>query len=415
MNASLKAPRIQSVDALRGFALAGVALVHMLEQYTAGPVAEALTQSLNQSIADSIVQGLVGFLFIGKFFALFSILFGLSFSIQMRSAERKGERFAMRFLWRAILLFGIGYVHQLFYRGDILTIYAVLVPFLIPVYPVKNKWILLLAAIFLFSLPRMLIGPLLEVESLFNVPSFSEGEHPFNQAYSEAVQNGSILDVFAQNANFGMRTKMAFQFSLFGRIFTTLGYFYFGLWLGKMDVFRKIEDWLPKTKKVLLWTLGFIVMGVITAFILFSFAQGAPDPETGARTPDFDSPFAFIGFNFFDWANIGLTLMILTTFLFLYHRKIKWQSFFDFFAPYGRMALTNYILQSVIGTYLLFGWGLGLIGKLPAIALFGIALVLIVVQSLFSRWWLSKFKYGPLEWLWRSLTYFKAQPFVREG
>ena len=237
MNASLKAPRIQSVDALRGFALAGVALVHMLEQYTAGPVAEALTQSLNQSIADNIVQGLVGFFFIGKFFALFSILFGLSFSIQMNSAAQKGESFALRFLWRAILLFGIGYAHHLFYRGDILTIYAILAPFLIPLYRLENKWILLLAAIFLFSIPRMVFGPMLDVESLFNVPSFAESDHPFNQAYSEAIQNGSILDVFAQNADYGMRTKMSFQFSMFGRIFTTLGYFYFGLWLGKMDIF----------------------------------------------------------------------------------------------------------------------------------------------------------------------------------
>src|SRR5210317_391222 len=138
----LQAPvkkRIISIDALRGFALAGVALVHMVEQYIAGPHPEGFMEGVN-GLPDQIIQGLITIFFTGKFFALFSILFGLSFSIQMESAENKGQKFAGRFIWRALLLFVIGYVHQLFYRGDILTIYAVLAPFLIPFYKISNKW-----------------------------------------------------------------------------------------------------------------------------------------------------------------------------------------------------------------------------------------------------------------------------------
>ena len=125
MNKLIKTNRINSIDALRGFALAGVVLVHMVEQYIAGPAPEGFLEGLN-GIPDQIVQGFIQLFLTGKVFALFSILFGLSFTIQMQSAEKKGVKFGGRFLWRAVLLFIIGYFHQLFYRGDILTIYAVL-------------------------------------------------------------------------------------------------------------------------------------------------------------------------------------------------------------------------------------------------------------------------------------------------
>ncbi len=119
MNTFLKTQRINSIDALRGFALAGVVLVHMVEQYIAGPAPEGFMEGVN-GIPDQIVQGLLQIFFSGKFFALFSILFGLSFAIQMQSAEKKNVKFGGRFVWRAALLFIIGYVHQLFYRGDFL-------------------------------------------------------------------------------------------------------------------------------------------------------------------------------------------------------------------------------------------------------------------------------------------------------
>ena len=133
--------RLIIIDALRGFSLAGVAIAHIVEQYIAGPPMEGLQETANQGLIDGIVSGFLGIFITGKFFSLFSILFGLSFFIQMDSAEQKGKSFGGRFLWRAILLFIIGYAHHLLYRGDILTIYAVLVPFLIPFHKVSTKWL----------------------------------------------------------------------------------------------------------------------------------------------------------------------------------------------------------------------------------------------------------------------------------
>ena len=142
--------RLVLVDAIRGFALAGVCLVHMTEQYLGGPTPEGFMEGIN-GIPDMVVDGLIAFFIRGKFFALFSLLFGLSFSIQMASAAARGQDFSWRFLWRAVLLFGIGYVHQLFYRGDILTIYALLTPFLIPFHKLNNRWLLGVAAICFLS------------------------------------------------------------------------------------------------------------------------------------------------------------------------------------------------------------------------------------------------------------------------
>ena len=147
--------RIVSIDALRGFALAGVCncayggAVH--RRSSSGRI-----HGRSQRHSGSNHPGIITLFFTGKFFALFSILFGLSFSIQMESAQNKGQKFGARFIWRAVLLFVIGYVHQLFYRGDILTIYAVLAPFIIPFYRVPTKWLLITAGLIFLGIPRFI-------------------------------------------------------------------------------------------------------------------------------------------------------------------------------------------------------------------------------------------------------------------
>ncbi|MEL6924443.1 MAG: DUF418 domain-containing protein, partial [Bacteroidota bacterium] len=215
-----QASRLVIIDSLRGFALAGVALIHMIEQYIAGPTPPGFMEGVN-GLPDQIVGGIIQFLIMGKFFALFSILFGLSFSIQMDSAARRGKDFGWRFLWRGVLLFVIGYVHQLFYRGDILTIYAMLVPLLIPFHKVKNKWILAVAALCFLSVPRMLVFALAGNESLFGLDSMFDATNDSVAFYMDTLREGSITEVWLLNATYGMQTKMDFQLLIFGRFYYT--------------------------------------------------------------------------------------------------------------------------------------------------------------------------------------------------
>ncbi|WP_299213241.1 DUF418 domain-containing protein [uncultured Aquimarina sp.] len=397
---NLTSNRIVIIDALRGFALAGVCLVHMNEQYIASPPSENLMEVTN-SIFDQILGGVIGFFIIGKFFALFSILFGLSFFIQMDAAAKRGENFGIRFLWRAFLLFIIGYTHQLFYKGDILTIYAMLTPFLIPFYHLQNKWILLVAGLFLVSIPRFISYAILGNESAFGLPPIMDGNSAVNIEYISTLKEGSITEVFTANAGHGMLQKMDFQIGVFARFYLTFGYFLIGLWLGKIGIFQNVEEKIPLVKK---WLKRGLICFVIAMAITAGVFALSPQPV------DFKSWLHVVGINVYDLSNIALTTIILSGFILLYRKKRGYQ-FLSFFSSYGRMALTNYVLQSIIGTFLLFGWGLGLLGKLQTIYLVIIALALISLQAIGSKVWLQKFRYGPLEWLWRSATKGKIQVF----
>ena len=131
--------RIDLIDALRGFSLAGIVIVHFNEQFIGGLTPPEVMDYAYQGIGNGII-GTINFLFLrGKFFALFSFLFGLSFFIQMENAKKKGLNYELKFLWRLVLLLAIGCAHHLFYRGDILTIYAILGVFLLPIFEWKTR------------------------------------------------------------------------------------------------------------------------------------------------------------------------------------------------------------------------------------------------------------------------------------
>lgn len=398
----LKTQRIDGIDALRGFALAGVVLVHMVEQYIAGPPPEGFLEGLN-GIPDQIVQGFIQLFLTGKFFALFSILFGLSFTIQMQSADQKGVKFEGRFIWRALLLFIIGFIHQLFYRGDILTIYAVLAPFIIPFYRLPSKALLVTAGIIFLGIPRFIAFYFLGGDGISGVHSIMDTNHELTRSYFDIIQNGSLIEVFKINATYGMLTKIDFQVSFFGRLYYTFGYFLIGLWLGRTGVFKDLSAHSKTIKNVLLWSIAGLMVSFVLMIAVFA---NAPQPAEGPT-------WTFVlGINFYDWVNISLTSMILCGFLLLY-QKSGWKKRLLFFAPYGRMALTNYMAQTLIGTFLLFGWGLGYLGQIRSLYMFLAGLLLIAVQTLISKYWLQKFRYGPLEWLWRSATYLQWQPFLK--
>lgn len=402
MNKLIKTERINSIDALRGFSLAGVVLVHMVEQYIAGPPPEGFLEGLN-GIPDQIVQGFIQLFLTGKFFALFSILFGLSFTIQMQSAEKKGVKFGGRFLWRAVLLFIIGYIHQLFYRGDILTIYAVLAPFIIPFYRIPAKVLLVTAGIIFLGIPRFIAFYFFGGNGISGVHSVMDTNHELIQSYFDIIQNGSLIEVFKTNATYGMLTKIDFQASFFGRLYYTFGYFLIGLWLGRTGIFKDLAAYSKTIKNVLLWSIAGLMVSFVLMIAVFANMAQPADGTTWTFV---------LGMNFFDWVNISMASMILCGFLLLY-QKNNWKKRLLFFAPYGRMALSNYIAQSMIGTFLLFGWGLGYLGQIRSLYMFLAGLLLIVVQTLVSKYWLQKFRYGPLEWLWRSATYLKWQPFMK--
>ena len=386
--------RIQSLDAIRGFALMGIVIVHMLEQYMASPLPPSGTEKLGLTIADQIVNGMANFLIRGKFFALFSVLFGVSFFLQMDRSQQKGESFEWRFIWKMILLFGIGYVHQLFYQGDILTIYAFTGLCLLPFFRWPNRVLLVVAVLILFGLARYLVFGFYGLESIFGA-SITEPGSPALQTYFDTLKSGSLWAVFSHNATEGMLAKLEFQFGIFGRAYLTLAYFILGLWLGRIGVFQNLTAFRKNIRQTMLWSLlAMVGLAVISAGV-------------GAMSGGDFQFESLLGMFFITVGDLFNTLLLmLIGGGFLWRMVINPNGrFFKWLAVYGRTALTNYVFQSIIGTFLLFGWGLGLIGEITYTQSLAIAFGIIVLQVAVSVVWMTYFKYGPLEWLWRIATY----------
>lgn len=397
--------RIHIIDAFRGFALAGIVIVHFTEQFIAAPPPEGAFNDVVQGPLDQIIDLFVNLFLRGKFFALFSLLFGLSFFIQMDRASKRGVDFRGRFLWRLLLLFVIGYLHHMFYRGDILTIYAVLGLALVLFHNISTRWLIWMMVIIFLGVPRLFIFSVFGSETLFGQPFF-EPDSPELANYFNTIESGSIWDVFAVNATEGMINKTDFQLGVFSRAYLTFAFFLGGMILGRLRFFEDPSTFISSLKRALKWSFVGISLIIAVGVLLFIFTDLSEIDGLNSWT-------AMIGLTLYDLLNLALTIIIFALFVIAY-QNASIASFFEWFIPYGRTALTNYFLQSVIGTALLYGWGLGLLSEIRNIEAFMISMLIILLQLISSKIWLTWFRYGPLEWAWRIATYMSLFPLKRE-
>ncbi len=402
MTAKPTRQRIEIIDALRGFSLAGIVIVHFVENFIGSAVPQNVLEGLHVGPMDYAVDGFIAIFLRGKFFALFSFLFGLSFFIQMDNGQQRGKHFGPRFLWRLLILLLIGGLHHMFYRGDILTVYALLGIFLIPFYKLGNKWVLGCTALLFLGLGRFMVFAITQGDYIFS-PGGIMPDDPEALTYFNIIQHGSLREIFVSNSTIGHLNKLEFQLGVFSRGYLTFGFFLLGLYAGRIGFFLKMKENKKLIKKVLIGSIIlFVISIVITALIFMQLGEDVT----------FDNWTAMAGLTAFDLNNIAMTFILITLFVMLY-KKVKGQKWLGKFAPYGRMALTNYVFQSLLGTFLFFGWGLGYLVELRNSYTFLISILVILGQMILSKWWLNKFQYGPLEWLWRSITFFKWYPFLK--
>ncbi len=393
--------RIEAIDVIRGFTLSGIMLVHMVEQYYAGPHPEKINAA-GASVIDQIAVAFTSIFIMGKFYMIFSFLFGLSFFIQ---SSKRDSGFLLRFSWRLLILFAIGFIHHLHYRGDILTIYAILGMGLLLLSWLPDKALLIVALILVLDLPAFATrlvsaiaagdGP---VPSAFNIPDSER------LAYFDTVKSGSYLDILEANlADFS--TKMTFQVES-GRIYITLGLFLLGVYAGRKQWFHNLGEKRPYFRRANRFALWSLMAAIVTALIVFGGAN-----VMGIHVAE--STQMLIGMLVYDLFNFALALFYVTAIVLLFLNE-RWKKRLMIFYPVGRMGLTTYLLQSLMGTLIFFSYGLGLLFDFGAAACFGLALVLFIVQIVFARTWFNYFQYGPVEWLWRSLTYFKIQSMKKK-
>ena len=394
--------RIIAIDALRGFALFGMVVVHMVEQYMGSPPPASQPSFGVFSTVDMVARGIVGLLFMGKFFAMFSLLFGLSFFIQMDRTSGRGHAFTGRFLWRLALLFVIGAAHHLFYRGDILTIYAMLGASLVLFYRASARTILVVAVLLGLGVPRLL---LVGVAEAVGVRWMMLPDDRAVQTYFDTLRGGSLLAVFVSNVREGFLTKLEFQFGVFGRGYQTLALFLIGLYLGRLRWHESLADLRRPLRRIALWGgVTFLAVGGVFGLLV---ATGGGPPSTPAAITPWQ---AVVGLGLYDLFNLGFMCFLMAGFLLLY-RAPAWHRVLRSLAPVGQTALTSYVCQSLIGTFIFYGYGLGRLGQIGAAGAVLLALLVFAAQVGVAALWLRSFRFGPVEWLWRSLTYGQLQPF----
>jgi uncharacterized protein len=399
-DSNVSSPRITVIDALRGFTLLGIIVTHMVEQYYAGALPEKYTGQSSNSIIDMIATGFSWLLINGKFYAIFSFLFGLSFYIQLSKAKAD-LAFIAKFSWRLVTLFAIGFLHHLHYRGDILTIYAMLGFVLLIAYWLPDKYLLIISLFLIFDIPGVLIRIASVAANDQSVNAFLQQDQTKLTAYYETFKSGSYLDLMKANLE-SFKYKMDFQVWS-GRIYMTPGLFLLGLYAGRKKFFENIQ--VPLIKKCLrnsAWGLLATVLFAVAFFVVANSITGGLSNDTNALA----------GISFFNFFNTFLAVIYVSWFILLFQNK-KWKGRLMQFYAAGRMGLTTYLMQALFGILLFSTLGLGLVGQFGAATSFGIAIIIYVFQMWFAKIWMSHFYYGPIEWLWRSLTNFKFQPLLK--
>jgi uncharacterized protein len=393
--------RIKIIDILRGFALLGIIIVHFSEQYYAGQPPEVHANMVAKNLGDQIVMGVIGILVQGKFYMIFSFLFGLSFFIQLEKSDGP-VRFVLRFGWRLLVLFLIGLLHHLHYRGDILTIYAVLGFILLLLHKLPDTALLITSLVLIADLPSFGLR-LYDGVSDITRTYFSDDQKQL-LAYYDTLKSGSYLSILAANWK---ELFIKFEFQVFsGRIYITEGLFLLGLYAGRKKFFERWQEQIPFLKKLLKTSLWIILGCIIFTVVIFGGAQ-AFNIE---MNPSLQYAFGGLAYDIF---NACLATVYVTELLLLY-RKEKWQHRLMNFYAMGRMGLTTYVMQTFFGVLIFYSLGLGWLGDYGAMICVPIGLAVYGLQLYFSQWWLANFRYGFFEWLWRSATYFKWQEF-RKG
>ena len=403
--------RITVLDALRGFALLGVIVTHMLQHYGIFSFSGMERETALFPQSDEVIRWMLQNVIMGKFINIFAFLFGLSFFIQMDRATKKGIDFRKRFLWRMVLLFVIGIIGNCFYTGDILSIYAVFGVFMVFLYRFRNRVLIGLVALLLVGLPRIATTSYDRMVEVEQTSVQKEENRPSVSPQEANVEKPSFVNSAKHNLTDGLRRKLNYQFGMYGRGYITLALFILGLVVGRLRFFEEVE--IKKRRNIYLFA-GFVAAIAALNWLVTLFPQ-EPTIRMFMRSGGGDiPPFLLVVTALKDISSVLFSGALVMGFIILHQIK-GIGNCLDVISPYGRMGLTNYEMQSVVGCLVFSTWAFGSVfGSWGATEVFVLGIAVYAVQVVISKYWLKYFLYGPLEWFWRSATYLRRQPFKRK-
>lgn len=393
------AERILYIDILRGMALFGI-LAANLRGFNAPESVYGNIRILFHGRADVIAQAFIDIFIQGKFITLFSFLFGLGFAIQLTRAEARGAKFMSFYPRRLAALAVFGLIHGiLIWWGDILLTYA-LAGGLLLFFRNRSQKTLLGWAGPIFLLPILIVSGVYIAGLLGHGPASRESKPPDLTRIQSVVAiyaHGTVPQILRENLVQWKGSLPALGFALYA-----LFLFLLGLWVWRSGMIERLADYKPLLKRVCAWCIPIGVAG--NTFVALSYLRPfSPRPTLiGFFANVLDFPVAHIlsaGYA------AGLALLI---------QNDAWRKRLTVFAAVGRMALTNYLTESIVCTLLFYNYTTGWFGRvgpaldlIPTFALYG-------AQVVFSNWWLGRYRFGPMEWVWRGMTYGKLPAMRKE-
>lgn len=398
-----KKERFAILDILRGFALVGIAVANFPEFALFTFLKPDAVAAMPTAGADRWVRFLQYVFVDGKFYTIFSLLFGIGFSIIISNAMRRGASGFRIFYRRMAILLGFGFVHLMFiWSGDILMLYA-LMGMLLPLFRnCSDRTLLSWAAVLLF------VPVIIDFACEFAGVSLSAGVVRLQQHY--CAKYGITDDNFAYWLRDADSYGGVFQFLVQGalvrvqefvdgnRYFKVMGLFLIGFCIGRRRMYAHTVMRRRMLRRVAL--TGCCAGLPLSVVYAWSAVNGHPWGNAAHSLLYFVSVY-IVGF-----AYVAAICLV-------YNRHPRARVFSLFSAP-GRMALTNYIGQSVWGMAIYYGIGLGLGASMGLSLVVPVAVGVWLVEALSSLLWLSFFNFGPLEWIWRMLTYGRRFPLLQK-
>ena len=398
------------MDVLRGFAILGIFIANLgtgFSWYRGDP---SVTGPYLVPAWDHKMSFLHHMLIEGKFYSIFSLLFGWGIALQIKRGIASGTDALPTVKRRLLFMLLLGFIHLLIWPGDIVFFYALVGFLLLPLRKFSNKALLITGGLLILS-PIFLYG----LKMLFPVLTFPSDK--LNEAgmmvsgvmmdirseeeFMNKMHNGNWWDVFGANTG-GIFFRYSYLFFV-SRISKVLGMFLIGYVIGRTDFYKNIHQ----HKKLVYWVIaGGLIIGLPANYLLAHYMSTAMNDYFMLKEKGMYQTIVYaIGVAPLALAYTGLFMLAFKT-----HAGNKLLSFL---APAGKMAFSNYMMQSLIGNFVFLGAGLGYMGKVGPVyyTLFGI--IVFILQVIFSTIWLKFFNYGPVEWVWRSATYKKWQPMIK--
>lgn len=377
--------RVDVADVLRGFAVLAIILLHAIEHFNFYQFPDTSDNSAWLRFSDKAIWDGLFFMFGGKAYAIFALLFGFSFFIQHDNQRMRGNDFRLRFCWRLVLLFIIGQVNAAFFTGEVLVLYSLVGFVLVLTCRLSTRNVLALSAICLlqpisiYQIVRACLDP------AYTIPDIDDG--PFWAATFAVQDGGSFWETVKTNLWEGQLASLAWAWE-HGRVLQTAGLFMAGMAIGRNGWFLR--------KNLHVWNRV-----LATAIILFFPLYGLNNMVGGfIENPNILVPLKII---LSSLANVCFMAMLVSGMIFGYYCTTRFSRTISLLIPYGRMSMTNYVTQGIIGSFIYYNWGLHLQMGITGSELIGIAIFL--VQYMLCRIWVNHHNHGPLEYLWKKATW----------